>query len=434
MTEAVRVQRPSPLPDPRVATLVAWAQTPDVRADEPVGAAIEALTDALPHGHAAAGLALAAAAAYARLPARGPRDLQTGHRLVKILAGLGEPGARELVRLRERVHYQHPRKAIDAALVRLQRELRTPLGELEDAFDGPAVGPDLKLDLAVGPFQAVVSSSDDLRRVQTRWRGPVVESVRSRPARAVDHPDDMSVVRAERRRLQAHLSDLRARLEAAMVSGRSWSAEQWAVRMFADPLRAAMARRLVWRFESTGAPVLALARRHGLEDAEGHRVDLPLDANVGLWHPAETPDLQKPWNRRAAVIGLDQPVDQIAREIILAGAKRLDIAHGAHVNQRGFRGFLMRRGWSVPYLGPWFTAPEATRELTRGGPIAVLHLDHGVGDEGRIVLQDLAFRSVHGRHLDARKLPPTLVSEAARDVLGAAKAGGHDLGGRHGRR
>lgn len=37
-----------------------------------------------------------------------------------------------------------------------------------------------------------------------------------------------------------------------MVSDRSWTIEQWATRMFADPLRAALARRLVWRFESDG--------------------------------------------------------------------------------------------------------------------------------------------------------------------------------------
>ena len=85
----------------------------------------------------------------------------------------------------------------------------------------------------------------------------------------------------------------------------------------------------------------------------------------------------------------------------------------------------MRRGWNVPYMGPWFTVPEATREMTRGGPIAVLHLDLPPDkDDERVVLCELGFRSVHARELDARELPPALVSEAARDVLGAAKAGG----------
>lgn len=223
-----------PLADPRVETLVAWAQTSDRRIDEPAAAAIAALTDAPPGAHTAAAVALAARAAYTRVPGCGPRDLQAGHRLVKILAGLGGPGASELVRLRERVHYQHPRKAIDAALVQLERELRIPLGELEDAFGGPAVDTDLALTLPVGPLHAHVRVSDDLRRVQTSWRGRSGQLMRSRPARAAEYPEELAVVQAERRRLQAHLSDLRARLEDAMVTGRSWSAEQWVARMFAD--------------------------------------------------------------------------------------------------------------------------------------------------------------------------------------------------------
>ena len=429
MSGAVLAPGRSPLADPRVETLVVWAQSPERRADERVDAAIAALTDAPPRADAAAAVALAATAAYTRVPGRGPRDLQAGHRLVKMLAGLGEAGARELIRLRERTHYQHPRKALDAALARVERDLRMPLGELEDAFGGPDVDADLTLELAVGPFQALVRVNDDLRRVRTAWRGRSGEPVRGRPVRAVDYPDELLIVQAERRRLQTHLTDLRARLEDAMVSGRSWSAEQWVVRMFGDPLRAALARRLVWRFETDDSYFLALATDNGLEDVEGRRVELRLDANVELWHPADSPDVQEPWMRRATEIGLDQPVDQVSREVTLAGARRLNIAEGAHVNQRAFRGFLMRRGWNVPYMGPWFTVPEATRETTHGGPVAVLQLDlpSDEGDE-RVVLCELGFRSVHARELDARELQPALVSEAARDVLGAAKAGGHTMG------
>jgi hypothetical protein len=89
----------------------------------------------------------------------------------------------------------------------------------------------------------------------------------------------------------------------------------------------------------------------------------------------------------------------------------------------------MRRGWNVPYMGPWFTVPEATRETTHGGPVAVLHLDlPSDEDDERVVLCELGFGSVDARELDARELPPALISEAARDVLGAAKAGGHTMG------
>jgi hypothetical protein len=412
----------TPLSDPHVEALARWAQLADVTVDDRTDAAIAAMMELPPRADAAPALALAATAAYARVPGRGPRDLQSGHRIVRLLCLLGEPGARELVRLRERIRYQHARKAVDAALAGLARELRIPLGELEDAFGGPRLDPDLALSLPAGPFLARIHVSDDLRRVRTGWRTESGAPRRSRPARAAEYSEQLAHIQAERRRLQSHLSDLRGRLEDAMVSGRSWSADQWAARMFADPLRSALARRLVWRFETADSSVLALPTAKGVEDVAGRAVRVRPDANVELWHPAESPVAQRPWQQRAAEIGLDQPVDQIQREVTIADARRLHLADGVVVNQRSFRGFLMRRGWHVPYVGPWFTVLEATHDLMRGGPEAVLHLHHA-DDEGSVIVLDVAFRSVHGRDLDARKLPGPLVSEAARDVLGAVKVG-----------
>jgi len=81
------------------------------------------------------------------------------------------PGARELVRLRDRVHYNRPGIVIGRTLAGLERELGIPLGELEDAFGGPALEVDLTLRLSVGPFEALVTVGDDLRRVRTSWIG-----------------------------------------------------------------------------------------------------------------------------------------------------------------------------------------------------------------------------------------------------------------------
>jgi hypothetical protein len=114
---------------------------------------------------------------------------------------------------------------------------------------------------------------------------------------------------------------------------------------------------------------------------------------------------------------------RLAARVTHATARRLDLADRARVNQRAFRGFLMRRGWHVPYLGPWFAVPEATRELLPAGPIAVLHLEPGCDADDRVRVVDLAFRSAHGRDLDARTLPAPLVSDAARDVHGALTVG-----------
>ena len=299
----------SPLVDPRVETVVAWAQRPEEYLDDRASAAIDALTDVLPAPDTAPALALAAAAAYARVPRRGPRDLHAGHRLVALLGRMGEPGARELVRLRERNRYHHPHRAIERALAQLEHELGVPLEELEDAFGGPAVQADLTLPLTVGPYQALVRVGDDLRRVHTSWIGSSGRPVRSRPARTVDYPYELELVRAERRRLQSHLADLRARLEQAMASGRSWSVEEWVGRMFADPLRAALARRLVWRFDTANSSLIALPEEDGLHNVLGERVEIPRDANVELWHPAQNHELQPAWQRRIMKLGLS-PTDR----------------------------------------------------------------------------------------------------------------------------
>jgi len=54
--------------------------------------------------------------------------------------------------------------------------------------------------------------------------------------------------------------------------------------------------------------------------------------NVALWHPAETSQLQEPWQRRAAEVGLDQPVDQLGRDVTIAQSKAVA---GRYPRRRG---------------------------------------------------------------------------------------------------
>lgn len=408
--------------DPRVAALVGWAQGSNGRLDERGDTALSALEDSLPRAWTAPLLALAAFAAYARVPCVGPRDLRAGHRIVDLLGQLGEPGARELVRMRERAYYTYAKARIRKVLTRLEHRLGTPLGELEDSFDGPRLDGELAMSIPVGPCIAQVGVRSDLRRVGTTWIGSRGNRVRQRPAQAADHPVELELVASERRRLQAHLSDLRSRLERAMVEVRSWSLEEWIGGMFGDPLRAALATRLIWRIEETG--VLGLLGHDGLADVEGARIEPPPDTRIRIWHPAEsTPEERRRWRERLEALGVDPPIDQATREVTLAdpASPALSLTSGRRLPQRPFRGFLTNRGWRVPNLGNWFDIPEGTRELLPGGPVAVLHLE-AEGDEDEIVIGELAFSSAHDRDLDARLLPPIMVSEAARDVLGAIRA------------
>lgn len=387
-------------------------------------AALEALEGSTPRVVAAAPLASVAAAAYARVPTRGPRDLQRGHRVVGILGRLGEAGARELVGLRERTAYVFPRQAIAKELARAQRELRLPAGELEDAFAGPKLDSDLVMTLPVGPCVAHVAVTKDLRNVQTTWTDEAGRRLRRQPAAARRHPDVVARLQRERRSLRRHLGDVRRRLDQAMTSERSWSVEDWATRHFADPLRVAASRRLIWRFDRDGGYVLALAQADGLRDVEGQQVVAPTDSMVRLWHPATScPATREGWKERLASLDVVQPIDQVSREVTLPDedSPLLDLGEGRRVHQRALRGYLISRGWKVPYLGSWFEVPEATHEES----LAVLELEPPAGEaDDTVGVGVLSFRSVQGDDLDARSLPAPAVSDAARDVLGALAAAG----------
>jgi hypothetical protein len=208
-----------------------------------------------------------------------------------------------------------------------------------------------------------------------------------------------------------------------MVAGESWSAEAWAGAMCGDPLRSAMARRLIWRLESDRS-VLALPEADGFTDVNGDRVSIGQEDRLTLWHPADDPLAQPAWVQRLATLGLQQPIEQAERQVTLAepNSARLSFAVGERVEQRPLRGFLRSRGWEVPYMGRWFFIGEATRQVTRQGPIAVLEvdLDWDAPDAGDVVVVGaLGFRSMLSADIDIRTLPPAIVSEAARDVLGA---------------
>jgi hypothetical protein len=150
---------------------------------------------------------------------------------------------------------------------------------------------------------------------------------------------------------------------------------------------------------------------------------------------SELPSGVRPTSRRyktsgagaLATFGVEQPIEQAAREVTLADPRsaQVSFAVGELLEQRPFRRFLRSRGWEVPYMGRWSFIGEATREVTRHGPIAVLEVDidwEFAVEADVIRVGDLRFRSVLGADLDSRTLPPAIVSEAARDVVGALAA------------
>jgi hypothetical protein len=158
--------------------------------------------------------------------------------------------------------------------------------------------------------------TDDLRRVHTAWRYRGERATSRRPKDVDLYTDDLAAVEDLRRRLRAHVTALRQRFEDAMLTGRTWTTDEWAAKMFRDPLRAAMARRLIWRIESEHE-VLVLPGERGLRDIERRPVHAGIEHTIVLWHPADDPDAQQRWRERLREAGISQPIAQAFRDILL---------------------------------------------------------------------------------------------------------------------
>ena len=391
--------------------LLRWA-VGDVEADAPE-VPLAALVDAPPRDGTAPALREVAAAAYDRVPGRGVRALAVGHAVVGLLAGLGHEGARELVRLWDGVHYARPRAAIDKALRATVTELRVPAAELAREPATSTLDDRLGHELRAGGCVARIEVGPDLRRVRTVWRGPD-GAPRARPPAAARHDREaFDRISLERRRLQRVVTERRAGLERALREGGTERVEDWVGRWFSDPLDAALARRMVWAV----GDVAVVPRLAGMETVEGALVRPEPDAQIGLWHPAEDAAGRSAWVRRLHELDVVQPVAQAGREVFGS-----EVVWEDWCQQAPLRAFLRRRGWHVPYLGPFFTVPEARRGALPGGPVAVAYLDWRAED-GYVRVAGVGLETATGESLGARELPARWVSDAARDVTGAILAG-----------
>ena len=401
----------SPLDDPRVEALVAWAAG-DERPD--VAAALASLKDAPPRPECATALGGVAVKAYERVPRVGARDEPLGNAVVAVLGGLGGAGAVELERLWGRTGYLRPRARIEAAL-KLARRAATRGEGLAAVTAGGASG----VHVPMNGVEAVLQPSPDMRRVRTSWLGPDGEPRAGRPAAAEKaSAGERDRLAAERKRLQAELTALRAELDLELLRCQPMTIEQWVARWFSDPLRAAAARRMIWSVDDRPA----LPTPDGLRDVTDQPVSASADALVTLWHPVVTgPELATAWQDRLAQLGVVQPVEQADRDSIGVGEFFALCDEIGWLDQSSMRAFLRKRGWQVPWLGRFFQVPEARRELFPGGPTAVLDIAWNEDDE-TVSPAGLAFESAAGTQMLARELPLPWLSEIGRDVLGATTA------------
>ncbi|MFD4947023.1 WGR and DUF4132 domain-containing protein [Streptomyces sp. NPDC058409] len=170
--------------------------------------------------------------------------------------------------------------------------------------------------------------------------------------------DDAELAPAERKRFMALKKDVRTiasdqvrRLEAAMVTGRSWTAQEFQELFVGHPLLWHLVRRLVWLSETddgvrTGFRV---AEDRTFADAEDDVFALTDDATVRLAHPLHLGDELTTWSEVFADYEILQPFAQLGRTVFELSEEetagyRLTRFEGLKVPTGKVLG-LERRGW-----------------------------------------------------------------------------------------
>ncbi|MCX5415390.1 DUF4132 domain-containing protein [Streptomyces sp. NBC_00059] len=169
--------------------------------------------------------------------------------------------------------------------------------------------------------------------------------------------DDAELAPAERKRFMALKKDVRTiasdqvrRFEAAMVTGRSWTAQEFRELFVGHPLLWHLVRRLVWLSETDGVrTAFRVAEDRTFADVEDDAFALPDGATVYLAHPLHLGAGLAAWSEVFADYEILQPFPQLGRAVAALGPEeadsyRLPRFEGLKVTTGKVLG-LQRRGW-----------------------------------------------------------------------------------------
>ncbi|ATE53488.1 DUF4132 domain-containing protein [Actinosynnema pretiosum] len=299
-----------------------------------------------------------------------------------VLARLGTDVA--LVHLDDvarRVKHKGVRTRAQEKLAEVATSLGLTSDELSDrlvpTFDLAADG---TLELDYGPRRFVVGFDEQLKPYVTGPDGKRLKALPKPGAR-----DDAELAPEAHRRFAALKKDVRtaataqiARLEKAMLAGRSWGAEEFTALFARHPLVWHLARRLVWITESGLA--FRLAEDRTLSDLHEEPVELGAGERVALAHPMRLGDDLEAWAELLADYEVLQPFPQLGRPVHRltaeeAEAFRLTRFQGVVVPCGKVFG-LLNKGWEQEQ-SDGYVIDRVQRPLPDGRAV-VVGLDPGV--------------------------------------------------------
>ncbi len=344
-------------------------------------------------------------------------------------------------------------------LARLRRAHRKPeyLNQTESTLDALVEGSGLKgqdIDevsvptfglspegerrIQVGAFEAVLRVVD-VRTLEMTWRREDGAEQKSVPAAVkADHAAELRAVRVLVRDVREELRVQRKRLEDMMAEDRQWDFAPWRERYIDHPVVGAVARGLIWRFETGGRTDTAVWCDGTPVGAD----DTPLDgivdaAAVSLWHPVDAPpgevEAWRDWLRRHDV---RQPFRQAFREayVVTPAEEETDDASfrfaGHFLREDQFAAVRRSRDWSGERIGPFDTDGLPRRGYgasgiaaafvvypIEGGPETVAGLSaYCTTDEVLFLRMGSESEALRSSRLRLDDVPRRVFSEAMRDV------------------
>ncbi|MFJ4582469.1 DUF4132 domain-containing protein [Streptomyces echinatus] len=223
---------------------------------------------------------------------------------------------------------------------------------------GDRLVPDFGLDaqgstvIDYGPRQFTVSFDEQLR--------PSVRDADGKQRKALPAPgvkDDPELAPAERRRFAALKKDVRTvatdqvrRLQAAMVTQRTWTMAEFRQLFVDHPLVWHLVRRLVWIGAADGlVTAFRVAEDRTFADVHDDELTLPGEATVRVAHPLHLAGDLEAWSELFADHEILQPFPQLGRTVHAlteeeAAGHRLTRFEGAKVPVGKLLG-LTKRGW-----------------------------------------------------------------------------------------
>jgi hypothetical protein len=374
-------------------------------------------------------------ASLRKIPNIGPVSARVGFACVNVLAEMpGMEPVSQLSRMRVKVKYLVGLKLIEKALNGAAESAGLERDDLEDM----AV-PDYGLDAGGNCSYKLGDCTADLilvspgSEVEVQWKNAQGKGVKAPPQEVKrDHAARLKEIKRTASDIQKMSMAQRLRIERFLIHERKIGYEHWRERLLGHPLLSAIAKRLIWRFETNGKIDAGIWLDGEMVDWNSQPVpDLGSPTIVQLWHPLQSdPQTILSWRCWLEDHQVIQPFKQAHREVyILTPAEEQTETYSnrfaAHViRQHQFASLCREREWQYRLMGSgfdggnvptldvprrsikaefWVEVPEANGTVT--GPGIDLYL---------LTEQVRFYRD--GGPVRLADVPPLVFSEIMRDV------------------